>query len=323
MALGPKKFDRYTLPTWPALLTLSAAGLGQAAGWLGSRLRRPGPGAAVALLLAAQAAVLAWLHPYYLSYYSPLLGGGPAAQRALLIGWGEGMDEAGAWLAARPDIGAGQVLSALPPTLQPFLPVPVQEVRAIDSVPANYAVVYLESIQRGDAPEIYARIAETLPLHTVRIHGIEYARIHQLARPYQRRVGAEFAGALRLRGFSARQEGGRLVVTPAWDVRAPVGADYTLFLHVFDGAGERVGQIDVAPGGASLGPTSGWQPGQQIAVPLPIDLPPGLPPGDYTLALGLYTLPDFARAPLSAGPAADAALAGPDAALLGSVRLGE
>jgi 4-amino-4-deoxy-L-arabinose transferase-like glycosyltransferase len=326
MAIGPKKFDRYTLPTWPALLTLSAAGLGYAAGWLRARLPGRSRGArrpALALLLVAQAAVLAWYHPYYLSYYSPLLGGGPAAQRALLIGWGEGMDEAGAWLAARPDIGAGQVLSALPPTLQPFLPVPVQEVRAIDSVPANYAVVYLESLQRGDAPAIYARIAETLPLHTVRIHGIEYARIHQLARPYDTPLGARFAESLALRGFSARQEGSRLIVTPAWDVRGPIAADYMLFLHIFDAAGQRVGQIDVAPGGASLGPTSGWQPGQQIGVPLPVDLPPDLPPGDYALVLGLYTLPDFVRAPLSAGPAADPSVAGPDATLLGTVRLGE
>src|SRR4030095_9623448 len=41
MTLGPKKFDRYTLPTWPALLVLSAAGwkflLWDVAGWLGRR----------------------------------------------------------------------------------------------------------------------------------------------------------------------------------------------------------------------------------------------------------------------------------------------
>lgn len=324
MTLGPKKFDRYTLPTWPALLTLSAAGLAYAGGWLGRRLPgwRFGPQAAIGLLLAAQAAVLAWYHPYYLSYYNPLLGGGAAAQRALLIGWGEGMDQVGAWLRARPDIGQGQILSALPPTLQPFVPVPVQEVRAIDSIQANYAVVYLESIQRGDAPEIYARIQETLPLHTVRIHGIEYAQIHQLARPYDIAVGAHFGDGLVMRGFSAYQEGGRLVVTPAWDVRAPIAEDYILFLHIFDAAGAKVAQIDVPPGGESVGPTSTWRPGEQIAVPLPIDLPADLPPGEYTLVLGLYTLPDFARAPLTAGPAADIALAGPDAALLGSMRLG-
>ncbi|NTU84108.1 MAG: phospholipid carrier-dependent glycosyltransferase [Chloroflexales bacterium] len=322
MTAGPKKFDRYVLPLWPALLTLSAAGLMAGWGWLRERRRRLVAGAApIALLLALQAGTLAWYHPYYLSYYSPLLGGGPAAQRMFLIGWGEGMDQVGAWLRGRPDISHGQILSALPPTLQPFVPVPVQEVRAIDAVAANYAVAYLESLQRGDAPEIYGRIMASVPLHTVTIHGIEYARIYQLARPYATPVGAEFGGALRLLGYSAGQAGGALTVTPAWDTRGPVAKDLTLFLFVFDAAGNKIAQIDVPPGGASAGPTSQWQPGEQHAVPLPIALPAGLPAGEYTLALGLYEPGTWARLPLTAGPRADPSLAGPDAALLGTIKL--
>ncbi len=323
MTAGPKKFDRYILPVWPALLTLGAAGL--LAGWAWLRTRRPSRAVLGLLPLAAglllQGGTLAWYHPYYLSYYSPLLGGGPMAQRLFLIGWGEGMDQVGAWLRARDDIGQGQILSALPPTLQPFVPVPVQEVRAIDTVSANYAVAYLESLQRADAPEIYARIQSTLPLHTVTIHGITYAQIYQLARPFATPVGAEFGGALRLLGYTAAQEGPSLVVTPAWDVRAAPPADLTLFLFVFDSAGTKVAQIDVSPGGASFPPTSQWQPGQQVAVPLPVALPAGLPAGEYRLALGLYDQSSGARQPLSAGPAADPALAGPDAADLGNITL--
>jgi 4-amino-4-deoxy-L-arabinose transferase-like glycosyltransferase len=318
MTAGPKKFDRYILPMWPALLTLSAAGLVWATERLGRRRPFRPLHAAIAMLLL-QGGLLAWYHPYYLSYYSPLLGGGPVAQRAFLIGWGEGMERAGAWLRGRPDIGEGQILSALPPTLQPFVPVPVREVRAIDSVPANYAVVYLESLQRGDAPELYARIQETLPLHTVRIHGIDYAQIHQLAKPFAEPVGAEFGGAVRLRGFTAAVEGRRIVLTPSWDVRAPIGADLMLFVHVFDAAGERVAAIVVPPGGASVPPTSQWLPGQQVAVPLPIDLPPEAGAGAFTLTLGLYDPATDARLPLTAGPAADPIAAGPDAALLGTV----
>lgn len=318
MTAGPKKFDRYILPIWPALLTLSAAGLVLLADWL-RHLPATGRRALGLLLLATQIGILAWYHPYYLSYYSPLLGGGPVAQRSFLIGWGEGMDQVGAWLRGRPDIGEGQILSALPPTLQPFVPVPVQEVRALDVVPANYAVVYLESLQRGDAPELYARIRETLPLHTVRIHGIDYAQIHQLAKPYATPVGAEFGGALRLRGFTATSEGQRLVLTPSWDLRAPLSADLMVFVHVFDSAGERVAAIMVPPGGASVPPTSQWLPGQQVAVPLPIDLPPEAGAGVYTLTLGLYDPATEQRLPLTAGPVADPIAAGPDAALLGEV----
>lgn len=323
MAAGPKKFDRYILPAWPALLTLSAAGLLALWNWLRDRFpqrRFAGPAAGIAGLLALQGALLAWYHPYYLSYYNPLLGGGPAAQRTFLIGWGEGMDRVGAWLRARYDIGEGQIISALPATLQPFVPVPVQAVQAIDRASANYAVVYLESLQRRDAPEIYARIAgASLPLHVVTIHGIEYARIYQLPKPYQTAVGAEFGGAARLRGYTATLEGRRLTLTPSWDVRAPLGADLLVFVHVYDAAGARVAGIDVPPGGASVPPTSAWQPGQQVAVPLPIDLPADLPAGPYRLTIGLYDPATFARLPLTGGAAADAAMAGPDAALLGEV----
>lgn len=322
MTAGPKKFDRYILPIWPALLTLAAAGLAWGWSWLRARLHAPaGRAAPAVLLLALQGAVLAWYHPYYLSYYQPMLGGGRAAQQMFLIGWGEGMDQVGAWLRARPDIGEGQILSALPPTLQPFVPVPVQEVRAIESVTANYAVAYLESLQRGDAPEIYARIQSTLPLHTVTIHGIEYARIYQLPRPFATPSEAEFGGALRLLGYTAVQEGASLVVTPAWDVRAVPPADLQLFLAVFDREGAKVAQIDVRPGGANYPPTDQWQPGQQVALPLPIALPPGLPAGEYTLALGLYDPVTWERLPLTAGPAAPPALAGEHAALLGPVEL--
>ncbi len=324
MTLGPKKFDRYILPVWPALLLLCAAGLVA----LGSRLQQwrrwqiAGGWLIGGLLLPAQLLILLWYHPYYLSYYNPLLGGGPAAQRSLLIGWGEGMDQVAAYLNARPDIQHGQVLSALPPTLQPFLPVPVRNVYTIDNEPpANYAVVYLESLQRGAYPAIYERIRETVPLQTVRIHGIDYAWIHQLPRPYEQPVGALFGGALRLRGVSIAQEAGHIAVTPAWDVRTAPASDYLAFVHLIDAAGRRVAQIDVAPAGAAAGPTSTWQPGQQLAVPLPLELPDELPDGQYRIVMGLYDPRSGERAELQGGQPAHPDVAGPHALLLATVQI--
>ena len=203
MTLGPKKFDRYTLPTWPALLVLSAAGwkwmLWDVGDWLSLRWGRLTPTGLAGLrsvlivgLLALELIPLTRYHPYYLSYYNPLLGGGWAAQQALLIGWGEGMDQAGAYLSTRPDIGAGQVLSALPRTLRPFVPVPVEDVTELGKTTANYAVVYRESIQRGASPAIYAVIRQTLPLHRITIHGIDYAEIYQLPKPFEQPIDARF-----------------------------------------------------------------------------------------------------------------------------------
>ncbi len=359
MTFGPKKFDRYILPTWPALMALAAYGLvalfecvmqnakckmqdarctmhdaqctmhnarctmhdAQCTihnAQIGSRFSIVHCALCIGIF---QGLTLAWYHPYYLSYYNPLLGGGEVAQNIFLIGWGEGMDLAGGWLSRQADSGAGQVLSALPPTLQPFVPVPVQQVDALDRVPANYAVVYRESLQRQADPARYARIQSAAPLHVVTIHGIDYAWIYQLSRPFATARPARFGAGLRLRGYTLAREPGHLIVTPSWDVAGPVGGDTMLFLHIYSPTGKRVASVDVPPGGAAFPPTGQWQAGQQIAVPLPISLPADLPTDTYTITLGLYDPTSGARLPLAEGPAADPALAGGDALLLGAVSL--
>jgi hypothetical protein len=101
-------------------------------------------------LVATQAcSTLAWYHPYYLGYYNPLLGGGATAQRVMLVGWGEGMEQVGAWLRARPDLGRGPVLSWIPPTLAPFVPASpgVLDLRVpLMREPSSYAVLYSRSV---------------------------------------------------------------------------------------------------------------------------------------------------------------------------------
>lgn len=318
MSIGPKKFDRYVLPTWPALLVLAAAGLDAAVGRIPRASLRS---LAVGCGLAVELAGAAWYHPYYLSYYNPLLGGGPVAQRSFLIGWGEGMDQVGAYLRTRPDLSYGPVLSALGPTLQPFVPVDVRDVEDFGRLPANYAVVYIESIQRAANPALYAQLQTTVPLHTVQIHGIDYAQIYQLPRPYARALDAQFGDALRLRGVTVERSPTQIILTPAWDVRARPAADYHLFVHLLNDQGDRVAEINLAPGGGDAPATSAWEAGQQFAVPLPIDLPPGLPAGDYQLVLGVYEQASGARLPLIVGAAADPALAGPHALLVERIAL--
>jgi hypothetical protein len=263
-------------------------------------------------------AVLA--HPYYLSYYNPLLGGGASAQRALLIGWGEGMDAVGAYLRSRPDIRSGAVLSALGATLQPFVPAPVRDVEQIDDGPANYAVVYLESVQRDANRAIYDRIRQTVPLHTVTVRGIDYAQIYQLPRPFAKPIDARFGDGLNLRGVTSKLTGKQLLVTLAWDVRAQPKTDASLFLHLIDERGQRVAQVDVAPGGSGS-QTSAWQPGEQIAVPIELKLPAELTPGTYRLTLGLYDSASGTRLKPVGGAPADPALDGADALLIDTVTL--
>lgn len=322
MSLGPKKFDRYVLPTWPALLILAGAGWAWALQviWESRQsLRRAAATGLAVLLLLSELVQLAWYHPYYLSYYNPLLGGGRSAQQLFLIGWGEGMDQVGAYLRGRPDLHYGPVFSALGATLQPFVPVDVRDVEDYGKLPGNYAVVYLESIQRAANPQLYQALQTTIALQTITIHGIEYARIYQLPRPFAQPSDVQFGAGLRMRGFTLEQTPQRLVLTPAWDVRAPPAAEYHVFLHLLDEHGERVAQIDIAPGGGNTPSTHEWQAGQQFAVPLPLDLPAGLAAGRYQLVMGVYDVQTNARLQLQGGVSADPVFAGENALLVSEV----
>ncbi|HWQ15332.1 MAG TPA: glycosyltransferase family 39 protein [Roseiflexaceae bacterium] len=334
LTLQAKKLDRYLLPIFPALEILAAAGLvriadyrGQLADWLARRSASFKLQSAsfnrlawslVTLLLAAN---LLGYHPYYLSYFNPLLGGGAVAQRVMLVGLGEGMEQVGAWLSARPDLGRGDVLSWIPPTLAPFVPrsTLVRDLRpAYLRRPSSYAVLYVRSVQHQESAEAEAYVRQSPPLFTLRMHGVEYATVHQLPRPFAVPVGAVFGEGLHLRGFTSERVGSTLVITPSWDIQASRPGGVVSFVHVLAPDGRRVAQVD-AP--LDQGMFAAWQAGQQFDSPLPIPLPPDLAPGEYRLALGLYTPADGARLPLTRGMPLPDALAGPHAILLGTLQV--
>lgn len=334
MTLGAKKFDRYALPIWPSLLVLAATGIVReyvaARAWFArhaTAMQRGGawfariPLAGALVLGGVEVGQVVWYHPYYLSYYNPLLGGGPVAQRMFLIGWGEGMDQVGAWLSAQPDIRYGPVISALRPTLQPFVPVDVRDITDLGKLPVNYAVVYLESVQRGAHPAIYRQIESMTPIHTVTIHGIEYAKIYQLPRPYDQPIHARFGDEIVLHGFTIESAHDHLTVTPSWGALVSPARDYTVFLQMIDSQGQRIVGVDVPPAGVGGLPTSAWQVGQQTAVPLPLPLPPDLPAGTYEIVIGMYDAGSGERLPISGVSAANSPRVGAHALLLTRITL--
>jgi 4-amino-4-deoxy-L-arabinose transferase-like glycosyltransferase len=316
ISLGAKKFDRYLLPIWPTLHMLAAAGLAAAAAGLYRRigaLQRIGttrlvPAALLATLAIAGAGLLT-VRPYYLAYFNPLLGGSATGQHVLLVGWGEGMAQVGAWLNHRPDRAQGPTFVRNPPLLAPFTDAPLVDLHPNNlDWPANYAVFYIRHLQRDYPPGVAELAAATPPLHRVQINGIEYATIHQLPRPYQTPHDAEFAGAVALRGFSMQHDATGLLVTPSWNMLAARPGGVFAFVHVLAPDGSRVGQIDVPIDGGLF---SEWQAGQQFATPMPVALPPDRSPGKYRVVLGLYEPNSGARLPLSRGTALPEAIAGP------------
>jgi hypothetical protein len=91
----------------------------------------------------------------------------------------------------------------------------------------------------------------------------------------------------RLLGFTLSPDAGRL--TLYWEALGVPQADYTVFVHLLDEAGQLVAGSDAPPGY----PTSIWSPGEII--PDEHTMPTPLPPGPYRLAIGLYHQPSGER----------------------------
>ncbi len=176
MTMSPKKIDRYLLPVYPVLALLAALGL-----WwvlrhpLAARLRWP----AVALLGVGQALLVASVQPYPLSFYNPLLGGAAVAQRVMIIGWGEGLDQIAAYLDRQPNAERIVVVSLYKDQILPHFR--GKGVRLDEWQKADYLATYVNMEQRGLVPlPLQDLVATAEPDLTVRISGIAYARLYRI-----------------------------------------------------------------------------------------------------------------------------------------------
>jgi hypothetical protein len=88
-----------------------------------------------------------------------------------------------------------------------------------------------------------------------------------------------------------------------WTVAAPVGADYSIGLHLLDESGQLVAQSDGPINDIYAGPvqTSALEPERIYIDRRTLDLPPDLPPGTYQLALTVYQPWDGVRLVSSLG----------------------
>ncbi|MFO7916843.1 MAG: phospholipid carrier-dependent glycosyltransferase [Anaerolineae bacterium] len=183
MTTGAKKFDRYLLPVIPTLNILSALG------WMwglrrmtGKRLRNRHTCAPLLLcgFLAITQLALIWpTQPYYFSYYNPLLGGARTATRILLVGWGEGMEKAAAYLNDKPGAEEFHVNTAHISQLAPFFKGHTSSASELDLAESDYYVFYWNTIQRRREPEVLNRFYSVEePEHVVRVNGIDYVWIY-------------------------------------------------------------------------------------------------------------------------------------------------
>jgi len=185
MTLGKKKFDRYLLPAFPFVQTLAAVGLLDTGRWLLARWRGARDprwlGAALSAAMGVLGAATVLPHaPYYLTYYNPALGGGRSAVRTLLVGWGEGLDLAAAYLNTLPGIEGKRAVARALPDFAPFFHGRSADEGCYDPALTDYVVIYLNEVQRRLSPDLLERYYDTAePLYVARIQGVDYAWVYE------------------------------------------------------------------------------------------------------------------------------------------------
>ncbi|MCB0168813.1 MAG: hypothetical protein KDI79_31590, partial [Anaerolineae bacterium] len=272
----------------------------------------PSPHLPISILILTIALSLSlFYHPYYLTYYNPLVLGWRWAPQTLLIGWGEGLDGAARYLNERP----APTVAAWYEWLFPLL-YNGGDVEAVvpqeNLITANAAVLYINQVQR-DIPGpniIYYFHTRRRPEHTVRLNGIDYAWVYPgpiagfeppPAPPIA--LSGDFGGETRLLGYTLGSQspasGQSLIVTLQWQVLTPPPDPRFVYLRLVDNQGRIWANAD-SPPVMGLWPVDRWQPGMFIEDAHELPIPAGTPPGRYRLEVGLYN-PDTGQTLAASG----------------------
>ena len=170
------KFDRYLMFIFPALDLIAAAGTVWLAEWV-SAWRQRGVLVILTAAVVLQALVSLPYVPYFLAYENPLLGGPQVAARVMSVGWGEGVDQAAAYLNNLEGAEDMCVVTGAIPHLAPLF---AGETLPLDEAHlplADYLVVSVGDMQIRPA-EIETLLAGAELVHTVRLGNLDYVRVY-------------------------------------------------------------------------------------------------------------------------------------------------
>jgi len=111
---------------------------------------------------------------------------------------------------------------------------------------------------------------------------------------------AQFENGIRLVQYDLEREAEGLTLTLGWETGQSIDVDYTIFVHMRDGAGNTISQGDAPPLGGAW-PTSLWPTAYLLEDSHVVPISTDLPAGRYTLVVGLYDPRTERRVPLSTG----------------------
>ncbi len=306
MTVGSHKQDRYLMPIFPSINILAALGL---VSILEVRSKEYGVRsksilASYSLLLTPysllltsyfllQIATIYPHHPYYYSYFNPLLGGGYTAVRTLRVGWGEGMDQVGAYLAAKPNSRELVVASRFVDNMLGFK----GKVVGIGSdgrwTKADYIVLYIQQVQRRQepSPAFFDYFQARTPEKIITIGGIDYAWIYP--RPFDLPANPQISrlNSLALLGCSLEKDTLRTMIKGLKDLpglQNKTHLENPLILQIM--VTRLVGnEAKTKWAGCQVDPKFTIQaqtPGQYVESLCRLDLP-SLPTDTYTLEFGV------------------------------------
>jgi 4-amino-4-deoxy-L-arabinose transferase-like glycosyltransferase len=311
MSFGSTKFDRFLLPIFPSVDLLAALGLYELTRVIFAKFGKPVK-TLVLLTLFVQAGFALPQHPYFLSFYNPLVGGPAQAPQVLLIGWGEVFEKAAKYLNGKKNAAELKVAAQYPASFGPYFAgqtLAISRMYPADTwpwLPADYIVFYINGAQRNVPDPGVVSYFHSLELeHTVRAKGLEYAWIYRGPQfilseaPVPRYpTQADMAGKALFLGYdlyrpaeSNVESGDTLQVTTYWRCLEEMDEDYSVYIRIEDKAGHLWGQTDNWPAQGFL-PTSQWRKGMIIRDEYSIEILGGTPPGDYGLDVGMYSILD-------------------------------
>ncbi len=284
LTLGDKRDGRYLLPIYFALCIVAAFGLKM----IYDRLKQNRPltiNLRFARLNIYQLGFAGLLlgfsvsyYPYYLTYYNPLVGGPWLAPRLIRVGWGDGMEEAAAWLNKQPNAEHLKVATIIEQSFWPFFVGQITDHDSYDTYSADYVLNYHRQIQNGvPFPEFWPYYQVRPPAYKLTIAGIDYVWLHK--EPPLARIGRiPFGDNLLLRAYTTDQQlaapGSPLEVTLIWRLAAP--SDESVQLQLRDETGQVQAESAPAPAIDPKGPSA-------IEGHYTLTLPADMPRGNYPL----------------------------------------
>jgi hypothetical protein len=306
MTLQPKKLDRYVLQYFPLLNIIATFGLLWLWDWLQARLPvlRPTGVRLVEYGLAVLIPVLTIIgyHPYEMSYYNPVMGGSAGALNTLLVGWGEGIDQAMALMGDEVKRCDESIMTFYFEIAQRYTDCQTN-VHPMQDNPQGindekYLMFYVSQLQRGLYPRLIASAEGVEPAYVVRLHGIDYALVYDTADLTYESVPEDTFQDLTI--FRNSEHNDDVVRLKRWDLMSDVHVprcggvtveswwqadnaitdEYLLSLVAVNEGGEGVTRVEEALGNVN---TKVWQPERAYHDIRTLTIPCNMEPGEYPL----------------------------------------